>query len=85
MVIAMHIHDSGVKNENQDLDKLQARMAVMLTIIKNIEDNVELINKGNTSKFYLQVHSEMRISDMMRSKDQIFINYFLQDSSITKK
>ena len=74
IIIAMNVLDSKSKKENQELEKLHARMTVMLTIIQNIESNIDLMDKGDTNQYYIEVDSEKSISDMMQSKNQIFID-----------
>ena len=56
------------------MKKSEARMAVMATITDNIDSNLELINKGDTDRYYLEIGSSSSISEMMKGQDQIFID-----------
>ena len=46
----------------------------MLSINQNIENNVELIENGTSQEYYLEVDSDKAISELMKGKNQIFID-----------
>ena len=74
IIMSRHTQQTNQIEQSQDMKKLKARMAVMLTIIDNIDDNLKLIDKGNTDRHYLQNNNSSTISQMMNNQNQVFID-----------
>ena len=74
IIMAKHFQQINQIDQSQDMKKLEARVAVMLTIIDNIDENLQLIDKGNTDRHYLEIKNSSIISEIMEDQDQVLID-----------